>query len=196
MPADPCLYFLKGEELYVGLYVDDVAAWGSEVKVDWLTNELSKMVELRCLGRISNFIGISFVHRDDGSVEMNQKSYIREMLKEHGMLNSRGVSTTLEPKVKPIREGINEEPVSSTMYRKAIGSLLHLSNCTRPDIAFSVSFLSQKCTNPTVSDWRNVQHLMRYLNNSADMSLVFKKGERKLRSYVDADYANDTKDRR
>jgi len=78
----------------------------------------------------------------------------------------------------------------STHYRGGIGRLLNLANCTRPDLMHSVSFLSRKCSNPTVSDWRNVEHLLRYLRGTSNLAIMYSKCDF-FQSFVDADYAND-----
>jgi hypothetical protein len=85
------------------------------------------------------------------------------------------------------------ESFDSTIYRKAIGNLLYLSNCTRPDIANSVCRLSQYCNNPTVSHWKGVQHVFRYLANTKTRKLLFKKGGG-LSIFCDSDWAGDLTD--
>jgi len=39
-----------------------------------------------------------------------------------------------------------------TLYRSAIGNLLYLAICTRPDILFSVNRAARKNKNPTLED--------------------------------------------
>jgi len=37
-------------------------------------------------------------------------------------------------------------------YKSALGSLIYLSKCTHPDIAFSVGKAARKAKEPTISD--------------------------------------------
>jgi hypothetical protein len=52
-------------------------------------------------------------------------------------------------------------------YLSAIGALMYLANCTRPDIAFST---------PTQRHWKWVKHALRYLRGTTDMGLFYPKG--------------------
>ena len=55
-----------------------------------------------------------------------------------------------------------EEMSDVTKYREAVGSLIYLATCTRPDLSFVVSKLSQYFAKPTVEQWTTVKHALRY----------------------------------
>ena len=55
-----------------------------------------------------------------------------------------------------------------THYQSIIGSLLYLMIGTRPDIAFTVTHLSQFSTNPTKDHYKAVQHVCCYLVGTRD----------------------------
>ena len=48
-------------------------------------------------------------------------------------------------------------------YLNAIGALMYLANCTRPDIAFSVNLLARYSSAPTRRHWNGIKHILRYL---------------------------------
>jgi len=48
-------------------------------------------------------------------------------------------------------------------YLSAIGALMYLANCTRPDITFSVNLLARYNFAPTRRHWNGVKHVLRYL---------------------------------
>ena len=52
-------------------------------------------------------------------------------------------------------------------YRSAIGSLMYLAVCTRPDISVAISNLSRFNANPGRADWEGVQHVLRYLQGTS-----------------------------
>lgn len=58
-------------------------------------------------------------------------------------------------------------PVS---YRIIVGALQYLAN-TRPDIAFSVSKLSQFLAAPTELQWQAVKDILRYLKGTTNLAL-------------------------
>ena len=63
--------------------------------------------------------------------------------------------------------------------------------CTRPDICFIVSKLSQFCEKPTTEHWTAVKHVFRYLKGTIDYKLSYCKNVTGLSlvGYTDADWA-------
>lgn len=87
--------------------------------------------------------------------------------------------------------------MSRIPYRELIGSLMYLSQYTRPDIAFAASKLSQYNSNPGRAHWIQAKHVLRYLNKTKDLGLVYMAtGDRRIQVYCDADWAGDQDDRR
>ena len=56
-------------------------------------------------------------------------------------------------------------------YFSAIGALMYLVNCTRPNITFSVNLLARYSFAPTRRHWNEIKHILRYLRRTSDMSL-------------------------
>ena len=83
-------------------------------------------------------------------------------------------------------------------YREAVGSLISLTTCTRPDLCFVVMKLSQHFADPTDEHLVTVKHVFHHLRGTADKQLCFRKSRESLglRAYSDADWAADTSDRR
>lgn len=70
-------------------------------------------------------------------------------------------------------------------------------SCTRPDLSFVVSKLSQYCSNPNQSHWVAAKHVLRYIKAAIDYVLSFKScDELKLEGYSDADWASSKDDRK
>ena len=77
-------------------------------------------------------------------------------------------------------------------YLSAIGALMYLANCTRPDIAFSVNLLPRYSSAPTLRHWNKVKHLLRYLRGTSDIGLFYYKVPKpKLLGYTNAGYLSD-----
>ena len=71
---------------------------------------------------------------------MNQNKYIGRALERFNMSNYKPRATRCELKID-LRN--NSDPVDSRKYREIIGSLIYLMTCTRPDLSYAVSKLSQ-----------------------------------------------------
>ena len=104
-----------------------------------LVSEMSKVFKIKDLGEAKNILVIN-IEQSEGSIKINQKDYLIKLLKEFNLLDCHPSKTPIEAKLKLDKSSnLNE----SIPYQRLIGSLMYLAVHTRPDIAFSVSFLSQ-----------------------------------------------------
>ena len=74
------------------------------------------------------------------------------------MASCKGVSTPLEEGLKYTKdqEAISDEEkkeMDSVPYKQAIGSLMYLMICTRPDLAACIGIFSRFMQNPGVQHW-------------------------------------------
>ena len=77
-------------------------------------------------------------------------------------------------------------------YLSAIGALMYLENCTRPNIAFSMNLLARYSSAPTLRHWNGVKHLLRYLRGTSDIGLFYSKVPKpEFLGYTDAGYHSD-----
>ncbi|MBW0485758.1 hypothetical protein O181_025473 [Austropuccinia psidii MF-1] len=61
---------------------------------------------------------------------------------------------------------------SSFEYRKPVGLLNYVATCTRPDLAYSTSSLSQFLDSPSDEHGAAFKRILRYLQGTTDYSLV------------------------
>lgn len=148
---------------------------------------------MKDLGRLNNFLGMDF-SQSDGCVKVSQKRYVEKILERFDMQECRVRDTPCDQKLDYTEDA--PKMVDVKKYREAVGSLIYLTTCTRPDLCFVVSKLSQYFAEPT--DWVTVKHVLRYLRGTADNQLCFRKSSEKLglQAYSDADWAADKTDRR
>ncbi|KAG8492935.1 hypothetical protein CXB51_010154 [Gossypium anomalum] len=66
---------------------------------------------------------------------------------------------------------------------------------TKLDLSYCVNKLSQYMNVPSDNHWRAVKRVLRYLIGTIDHGLWFSKGQLKLVSYFDADWASSADDR-
>jgi len=77
-------------------------------------------------------------------------------------------------------------------YLSAIGALMYLANCTRPNIAFSVNLLARYSSTPTRRHWNGVKHVLRYLCGTTDIVLFYPRGSNsQLVGYADASFLSN-----
>ncbi|KAL9987803.1 hypothetical protein ACROYT_G002165 [Oculina patagonica] len=195
-PVDNCVYTKQvGSGLVAMLvWVDDIIIAASDMVLLSKTKEmLNKRFHMKDLGRLSYFLGIHF-EQGDGFVKMDQKRYISKVLERFEMSDCKPKPTPSEQKF----EFGSENSVDPKRYREAVGSLVYAMTCTRPDICWVVTKLSQFLTNPTKEHWVAVKHVLRYLKGTLDFELCYRKCDNGLTliGYSDADWASSTDDRR
>ena len=90
--------------------------------------------------------------------------------------------------------------MSRVPYATAVGPLIYVMVCTRPDIAYAVSTVSRLMSNPGEQHWEIVKWVLRYLRGTARIGLVFQRlkteKHKLLQGYIDADYAGDLDQRK
>ena len=86
----------------------------------------------------------------------------------------------------------------SIKYRNLIGELLYISTGTRPDIAFSVNYLSRFQGSYDHTHFKYAPRILKYLYSTKDLKLTYTKDYNKeiLDCIVDADWAGDCNDRK
>lgn len=104
---------------------------------------------------------------------------------------------------KTASEGSNTKAKSAEFdrgaYQEAIGSLLHLSVSTRPDITYAVRRLSRYCQHPTETHWKAAKRVFRYLSGTPLAGIHYKrlgKGVKTVLGYSDSSHADSKIDRK
>ena len=197
-PADHCVYTKetsKGEKIILIIWVDDLIIAGSNSQTIQNVKEiLGSKFKMKDLGKLKNFLGIDFT-QTDGKIKMNQKRYIMKILKRFDMSDCKARSTPCEYKQKFDNEG---QSIDQKRYREVVGSLIYVMTCTRPDLSFIVSKLSQHLSDPKEQHMVTAKHVLRYLKGTVEQELCYKRSDSKLKlvAYCDADWAADQNDRR
>ncbi|KAE8736044.1 hypothetical protein F3Y22_tig00000218pilonHSYRG00253 [Hibiscus syriacus] len=196
-PADSSLFVKanEGKLAIVLVYVDDLIITGDdEAEILQTKENLSVRFQMKELGQLKHFLGLE-VDRTHEGIFLCQQKYAKDLLKRFGMLECKSTSTPMEPNIKMCaHEGKDLE--DATMYRQLVGSLIYLT-LTRPDISYAVGVMSRYMQNPKKPHLEAVRRILRYVKNTIDYGLLYKKGEDcKLVGYCDADYAGDHDTRR
>ncbi|CAH2103986.1 unnamed protein product [Euphydryas editha] len=194
---EPCLFVKsdKNTKVYVALFVDDFFVfYNCKNAYKVLINKLVEKFRIKDLGQLKQCLGMNInVYKD--SITVDQKQYIETILKRFNMSDCSSCDTPMEINLK-MEKDINNNSDKKYPYQQLIGSLMYLSVLTRPDITFSVSFLSQynNCFNER--HWKHLKRLLKYLKGTKEYGLVYKKTTVNLHGFVDADWASCALDRR
>ena len=192
--CDKCVYTKSTQKGYVivCLYVDDMLIIGSNHDMIQSTkNVLSSKFDMKDMGIADVILGIKISRTSDGYI-LSQTHYIEKILDKYikGDLNVARTPVDLTLHLsKNTGSGI-----SQLEYSRIIGSLMYLTNCTRPDIAQAVNRLSRYTSNPGHNHWKAIVRVLRYLRETSKYGLHYERYPAVLEGYSDANWISDTVD--
>lgn len=189
--SDTCTYVAFNGRLIVCWYVDDSCACGEQQYVQWFITKLSNLLKVKSLGSSSKYLSVQ-ITRGPNYVTFSQQHYILDIASKYGLSAEKGITSPYRIRKRDYITASDSFNVK--LYQEAIGSLLYLSNNSRPDLCYTVSMLSQSCSKPSLDDWSDVVHVIKYLVNTKDLKLVFRPTGEPLLVFCDSDYAGDVSD--
>ena len=87
--------------------------------------------------------------------------------------------------------------MSKVSYANAVGCLMYLMVCTRPDISHAVSVANRYLADPGKVHWNAVKWIFRYLIGTRDFGILFdQRASTEAVGYVDSDYEEDLDSRK
>eukprot|EP00558_Chaetoceros_sp_UNC1202_P009040 CAMPEP_0197232302 /NCGR_PEP_ID=MMETSP1429-20130617/152_1 /TAXON_ID=49237 /ORGANISM="Chaetoceros sp., Strain UNC1202" /LENGTH=1842 /DNA_ID=CAMNT_0042690279 /DNA_START=1 /DNA_END=5529 /DNA_ORIENTATION=- len=188
-PNTPCLFkgtlIKEKPPLYLGLYVDDFIYFSKSPEVEkHFETEFGDKTSVDFMGPATHFLGIKIQHKkdQDGHVEirLSQEAFAEQLIQSTG-LDGPEVSS----KPTPYRSG---HPVDAVRHREMtddqrmplirkmrslIGSLLWLSQATRPDLATITNMLAKYMGKPSPGHIDATKHVIRYLKGTKDLGIKF-----------------------
>jgi hypothetical protein len=184
-PHEVVIYWRgNGVALLVGVYVDDLVITGTKYK-----EEMKATFQMSDLGLLS-YLRIE-VQQGDSGITLRQTVYAKHVVELAGLTDCNPALTPMEERLKLSRDSTTEE-VDATQYRCLVESLRYLAH-TRPDLAFSVSYVSRFMQRSTMKHQQVVKRIIRYVAGTLNHGLYYLRcpGEAHLVGYSDSDHAGD-----
>jgi hypothetical protein len=164
--ADNCLYVRKTDDgdMILSAHVDDMLLTSPNIKWrKWFEKQMEKYFTLvKQYGNVS-YLGIS-IKQDPrtGNIDLNQHGFITSLIKKY-KFDKLAKYPTLPGNDSLCSEPDQPGPANSKEYLSLVMSLMYLARFTRPDIHFAVSYLATKSNNPTVSDQKKLERVLKYV---------------------------------
>lgn len=188
--ADPCLYVRErnGKKLILVIYVDDglLAATDAQ-EMDIFIGELKS--EFKIVSKSADyFLGLE-IEQEENFIKISQKTYAKKILERFNFSDCKPVSTPMLKGTEISTPG-KDDKTTGFPYRQAVGALMYLMLGTRPDLAYSVGFISRKLENPTQEDVVRVKRVFRYIAGTLDFGILYRRNMDVgvLEVYSDADF--------
>lgn len=197
--SDPCLYRkdMQNSFILILVWVDDILVCGQNItEISTIKCSLHNRFKMRDLGQINWFLGIKF-NSSENSISATQETYIDKLLCKFNMADCSTKLVPCDANIYNIETAESKILTDVNFYRQIVGSLIYIMTCTRPDICFSVTKLSENLISPTKAHLTYAKNVLRYLKHTKAYSLNFHKSctPLKLSGFTDSDWAS-SKDRK
>ena len=196
---DSCLFIYKSDQsvVFVAVYVDDIQIIGNRPLVDWLKMSLRDRFKTTDLGECVYYLGMKMErNRGTGTIKISQPGQIENILNTHQMSSANTHSSPMEPNANntPIEAPAEykADPSDVTAFKSTLGQVMYLMVRTRPDIAYAVCKLSTFSNNPTITHWKALKRVLRYLAGTRNRGVTYGGASNmNLMGWTDADWAGD-----
>jgi len=197
---DPCVFVHQPESTFLSIYVDDTTIFGPKTQfLADVKRQLGQRFDCKDLGDARFILGLELKYTANG-ISISQQSYIERILERFGMSDSRPVATPLDPNMPLRKSEPGTELADISEYQRIIGSLMYAVTGTRPDLAHTVTLLSQFSSAPNQVHLQAAKRVLRYLRGTTDWDLHYPRGPEStplgLTCYSDSSYASNLDDRR
>lgn len=192
--CDKCVYVKQYKHacVIICLYVDDMLIMGNNLDVINQTKQmLSSFFDMKDMGVADVILGIKIQRNPDGYT-LTQSHYIEKILRRFGHFDDKPVVTPFDPSTRLKKN--QGDSVSQLEYTQVLGSLMYLMNCTRPDLAYTVSRLSRYSSNPGRDHWFALVRVLRYLKHTMHYGLHYTKYPPILEGFCDANWISNLSD--
>ena len=145
----------------MGVYVDDlVITGGNPQDISAFKEEMKATFKMSDLGLLHYYLGLEVAQTETG-ITVSQSAYAAKILENAGMARCNPSQVPMEPRLK-LSKVSTATAVDPTFYRSIVGSLRYLVN-SRPDLAYSVGYISRFMEAPTTEQMAVVKRVLRYV---------------------------------
>ena len=175
----------------MAVYVDNITIYGAKTTLmDNIKKSIVTKFEATDMGNLNWVLGIEILFEKDG-IHLSQKSYIDTILRRFKLKNLRPIILPINRNYSMTRSKPEKVLSEPRVYQQMIGSLMYLVTCTRPDLTFVVSYLSQFSNAPNKQHFTAAKRCFRYLIATKDLTLRYRYGvDLFLEGFSDSDYGN------
>ena len=201
--ADPCIYVSTADPIILlAIFVDDgLIAAKNRGTILPILHEMNDVFKVR-QNEPDTFVGLHITrNRHMRSLFLDQTQYIDCLFKRYGYTNLHPVQVPADPNLKlhiNIDHDKTEDQETNFPYKQLLGSVAFAALGTRPDIAYAVSSCARFNHCFTRSHYTALKKVVCYLKATKEYGISFSdtNSPHTLAAYCDADYGQDTDDRK
>lgn len=195
-PYDTCVANkqIDGKQCSLGYYVDDNVCTHVDESVlrriaDTVEEKVGKIT--RTTGNKHTFLGMDITFEDNGTVTINMKDYVTEVLQAFPEKLKESVTSPARPDLHTIDD---TSPLLANdrteLFHSLVIKLMWISQKCRLDISTAIAFLCTRVSAPTEQDWRKLKRVLEFLNGTVDDVLTLSaESLDELLNFVDVSFA-------
>lgn len=187
--------------IILAIYVDDTLLITNDShRVFRKTKQaLCSQFEMTDIGRVvdTTIHGLQIIYNQKArNLKIFQTRYIQSLLIKFKIESCNPASTPMELGLKMTKDDSPQTDqeiahMKNISYKSLVGSLMHASVSTRPDISYSTNFVAQYLFNPGQKHQSSAKRILRYLKGTSNVGLLYKSSNIDfiLKGYSDAHWA-------
>ena len=196
--SDKSLYMgmIDNSKVFIVLFVDDgLIMSASADAVKSVLKLLNQKFEITVSDPYT-FVCVEIVRdRAEKKIFLHQTSYAKNIVNRFDMSEANKVCVPMENKTQLMNASVCDFNVP---YREIIGSLMFLASVTRPDLSYSVNYLSRFLSAYDQTHWNAAKKILRYVIGTSNYGILYNGNFKhdNIIGYCDADFAADISTRR
>jgi hypothetical protein len=180
--VDSCLYVRIGknkvDRVSAGTHVDDILISATDEDIDVFDIDIKRIYKVTSnrKGNLS-YISLYIMSDRDRNYLVSQKGYRIDILSNY----KSDIEKVKEIVKTPARANVIEDDEGEVLYDdikhylSIIMSIMYIARLTRYEMLFAVSYLATKAKKPTIKNYKADCRLLRYLECSGDVAILFRR---------------------
>nr|GEV57613.1 hypothetical protein [Tanacetum cinerariifolium] len=178
---EPCVYQKASwsNVIFLILNVDDIILMGNHIpSLQDVKTYLGKCFSMKDLGEAAFILRIKiYGDRSRRLIGLSQNAYLDKILKRYRMDTSKRGSIPMQvdlylSKSQCATTSAEMKRMQNVPYALAVGSIMYVVRCTRPDVAFAQNITSRFQQSSREAHWTAVKNILKYLRNTKYTLLV------------------------
>ena len=122
---------------------------------------LEKKFELRKTKNAKHFIGFQ-IDQKEGSIVLHQNDYIQDSVTRFELEDAKSVQCPIDT----VDFSNGNDLGDRVLFQQILGTILYIAVCSRPDVLYAASVLSQIQTNASSDDLKRAKDVLVYLRDT------------------------------
>jgi len=177
------------------VHVDDILILSTSTsRTEWFHQAIMKIYNIKFHSPTTSYLGIQMDHdKPNRTLKLTQPGYVTELLQRFSSsIDGSSPKTPMIQTDSPLQDDSEILlPADKTIYMQKVGSLNYLACCTRPDLSYAISILSQHLSNPTLDNMNAINRVLNYVASTPNLGITYTaSGNLDLHATIDSSYAN------